>query len=307
MIKFNITDHAVQRFQQRIAPPMTSYNEARYLLENGLLTASRLKRRANNGEDLWHIPALNCVAICAPDRYEKSERIVRTVITEQMAQIDSESNADVPDEVIELEVIESTERTLAALDAAKKHRNPEAHLPAEVQHVLISRKETAANLNRLVAIAQADLAKTKETEKTRRTAMSDLGTEAKVLLRRVLCAAISDPSSPVGARILAAARAEERFEGFLSPVFLRQDPAYQEVQEVQETLPATPQQDKSVDGLMAAVRARIAVLETQAKTYDEMVTSFPQTQVEALCTYRLLLAQLERLSRGEDLQGDRLR
>lgn len=305
MIRFNVTDHAIQRFQERIAPPMTSYKDARDLLENGMLNASRLKRRANNGEDLWHLTTLGCVAICAPDRFGKAERIVRTVITEQMAQVDSEGNAGVIEEVIELEMTDSAERTVTALQTAKKHRNPEDHLPAEVRHVPISRKETAANLNRLVLIAQADLAKTKEAEKTRRSAMSDLGNDAKALLRRAVCEALLDPSSQAGSRILAAVRTEERFAGFLDPTFLRQDPTYQEVL----TAPPAPkpQQGKSVEGITEAVRARVAVLEAQAKTYDEMVTSFPPTQVEVLCTYRLLLAQLDRLARGEDLQGDRLR
>ena len=304
MIRFNVTDHAIQRFQERIAPPMTSYKDARDLLENGMLNASRLKRRANNGEDLWHLTTLGCVAICAPDRFGKAERIVRTVITEQMAQVDSESNAGILDEVVELEITASAERTVTTLQTAQKHRNPEEHLPAEVRHVPISRKETAANLNRLVLIAQADLAKTKEAEKTRRASLSDLGNDAKALLRRAVCEALLDPSSQAGSRILETVRAEARFAGFLDPAFLRQDPAYQEVLAAP---PTAPQQDRSVEGITGAVRARVAVLEAQAKTYEETMTSFPPTQVEVLCTYRLLLAQLERLARGEDLQGDRLR
>jgi hypothetical protein len=308
MIRFNVTDHAIQRFQERIASPMTSYQEAQELLDSGMLTATRLKRRSVHGEDLWHIPALKCVAICASDRYGRTERIVRTVITEQMAQVDCEGNVEVLDEVVEMEITDSAERTIRVLEAAKKHRNPEDHLPSEVRHVPLSRKETAANLNRLITIAQADLAKTKEAEKTRRSAMSDLGNVAKAMLRRAICAALLDPSSQAGSRILAAVHTEDRFKGFLEPSFLRQDSAYQEVlaASTAPTAPA-PRQDKSVEEIAEAVRARIAVLEAQAKIYEETATSFPPAQVEALCTYRLLLAQLERLARGEDLQADRLR
>ncbi len=304
MIHFNITDHAIQRYQQRIAPPNTSYADARALLEDGLQTATKLKRRAQNGEDLWHITALGCVAICAPDRYGKAERIVRTVITEAQAQVDSEGYSDPLDALVDSESIESASSTLSALESAKKHPKPEENLPAEVQHLEVNNKSTWSNLNRLIAIAQVDLAATK-----RRATQCVENNDTKTLLRRSLCAALMDPRSPAGSRILSAARSEDRFEVYLEPVFLRADPMYAEVR-AQVTAPApttTPRPDASLHIVMEAVRARVEVLEVQAKTYDETATSFPPGQVEALCTYRLLLEQLERLVRGETFLVDRLR
>ena len=74
-----ITDHAVERFCERIQPG-TSFATARARIEAYLSDAVKLREKTRSKEDLYQIEALRCRLVVRPSRWAEDEPVLVTVL-----------------------------------------------------------------------------------------------------------------------------------------------------------------------------------------------------------------------------------
>lgn len=92
-MKVDITDHAIDRYRERIEPGL-SYEEARERIAEGMERAIRLREKTYAGSDMWHL-AGTCVFVVERCRHVHKLHPVKTVITEAEAFVrDEEETPD---------------------------------------------------------------------------------------------------------------------------------------------------------------------------------------------------------------------
>lgn len=82
-MKVDITDHAIDRYRERIEQGLT-YEEAHARIAEGMERAIRLREKTHAGSEMWHL-AGTCVFVVERCRHVHKLHAVKTVITEAEA------------------------------------------------------------------------------------------------------------------------------------------------------------------------------------------------------------------------------
>ncbi len=77
-MRFELTDHAVQRFQERICPHL-EFGEARYALSYAVERASLTKEKSTHGHDIYMVDKPAC-RLVVPPKIEDGKMVVVTVL-----------------------------------------------------------------------------------------------------------------------------------------------------------------------------------------------------------------------------------